>query len=391
MKVESIQTFPVLSGGHRAGMTGEKIWLFVKITTDEGIHGWGEAYTQLDRHSSIDLLIKEMGRYLIGREPYNIKHYTKMIYNDFAGKRGSMELYCALSGIEQALWDILGKKHDIPVYKMLGGACRPKIRVYANGWYPDVKTPEDYARAAIQTVKRGFNALKFDPFPGPWRSYITKEQEQHAIDSVIAVRDAVGPEIDLLIEVHRRLVPMHAIRVAKEIEDINPYWYEEPVPAENLQALAEIRGKINIPIVTGEALYTKHDFREVLCKRAADIINPDVCNCGGILELKEIAAMAEPHYVAVSPHNYNSVSVGLASTVQVSACISNFIITEYFVNFEKTSQEIMEKPFTIEKSHIIIPETPGIGVELKEEELLKRIANTQQPLRDLRKYHQEIP
>ena len=390
MKVESIQTYPVRSGGHRAGMTGEKIWLFVKINTDEGIHGWGEAYTQLDRHVNIEQTIKEMGRYLIGRDPHNIKHFTSMVYNDFAGRRGSMDLYCALSGLEQALWDILGKKLDVPVYKMLGGACRPRIRVYANGWYPDAKTPEEYSEAAIKTVKRGFNALKFDPFPGPWRSYIDKNQEQSAIDAVKAVREAVGPEIDLLIEVHRRLAPMHAIRVARAIESFQPYWYEEPVPSENLQALAEVRNRINIPVVTGEALYTKRDFREVFENRAADIINPDVCNCGGILELKEIAAMAEPHYVAVSPHNYNSVSVGLASTIQVSACIPNFIITEYFVNFEEVSHKIMEHPITIEAGYIPLPEAPGIGIELKEKELLARTAQ-QQPLRNLRKYKEETP
>jgi galactonate dehydratase len=388
MKVESIQTYPVRSGGHQEGMTGEKIWLFIKVETDEDIHGWGEAYTQLDRHMNIDQLIKEIGRYLVGRDPHNIKHFTTMVYNDFAGRRGSMELYCALSGLEQALWDILGKKHGIPVYGMLGGACRSRIRVYANGWYPGAKTPEQYAEAAIMTVKRGFDALKFDPFPGPWRSYIDRNQEQSAIKVVEAVREAVGPDVDLLIEVHRRLAPMHAVRVARAMESIKPFWYEEPVPSENLQALAEVRTRINIPVVTGEALYTKHGFREVLERRAADIINPDVCNCGGILELKEIAAMAEPHYIAVSPHNYNSVSAGLASTIQVSACIPNFIITEYFVNFEETSHEIMERPFRIEDGYIHLPETPGIGIELKEKELLARSAQ-QQPLRNFRKFEEE--
>lgn len=390
MKVESVQTYLVRSGGHRAGMTGEKIWLFVRVETDEGIHGWGEAYTQLDRHINIERMAREIGRYLVGRDPYDIKHFTTMVYNDFAGRRGSMELYCALSGVEQALWDILGKRHGIPVYDMLGGACRPRIRVYANGWYPGARTPEDYSEAAVATVKRGFDALKFDPFPNPWRSYIDKKQEQSAIDAVKAVREAVGPDVDLLIEVHRRLAPMHAVRVAREIESVKPYWYEEPVPSENLDALAEVRSRVNIPVVTGEALYTKRDFRGVLEKRAADIINPDVCNCGGILELKEIAAMAEPHYVAVSPHNYNSVSAGLASTVQVSACIPNFIITEYFVNFEETSHEIMEKPLEIVDGYIPLPEAPGIGVELKEEELLARAAQ-EQPLRNLRKYTDETP
>ena len=389
MLVSSVETFCVQSGGHKAGMTGQKAWIFVKVDTDEGVHGWGEAYTQLDRYKNIQQHVQEMARYLVGRSPFNIKHFTTMIYNDFAGRRGSMDLYCALSGIEQALWDIIGKKLDAPVYNLLGGACRSKIRVYANGWYGDAATPEVYADRAVETIKRGFSALKFDPFPGPWRLYITRKDEEKAVDNVKAVREAVGPDVDLLIEVHRRLAPMHAIRVAHSIAQYRPYWYEEPVPAENIKALAEVKAKIDAPVVTGEAIYTKMGFREILEQRAADIINPDVCNCGGILELKEIAAMAEPHYVAVSPHNYNSTSVGLAATVQVSSCIPNFIITEYFVNFEEISNQIAEEPIKMEKGYIKLQEKPGLGIELKEELLLENTM-TQQGKRNLRTFDQEL-
>ncbi len=390
MRVTSVNSFLVRSGGHQAGMTVEKIWLFIKVNTDEGIHGWGEAYTQLDRHVSIDKIVQEIGRYLVGRDPFNVKHFTSMVFNDFAGRRGSMDLYCALSGVEQALWDICGKRLDVPVYKLLGGACRPKIRVYANGWYKDARLPEEYAERAVETVKLGFNALKFDPFQGPWRFFIDKRDEQAAVDVVRAVREAVGLEVDLLVEVHRRLASMHAIHVAKQIEEFNPFWYEEPVPSENIAALSEVKEHVDIPVVTGEALYTKSDFREVFERRAADIINPDVCNCGGILELKEIAAMAEPYYVAVSPHNYNSTTVGLASTVQVSACISNFIITEYFINFEEVGKKILEEPLKLENSYIELPDGPGLGVELEEDELLSRKCE-EQPIRSLRKYSEESP
>jgi galactonate dehydratase len=389
MQVSNVETFCVQSGGHKAGMTGQKVWVFVKVITDEGVHGWGEAYTQLDRYTNIEQNVHEMARYLVGRSPFNIKHFTTMIYDDFAGRRGSMDLYCALSGLEQALWDILGKKLDTPVYNLLGGACRPKIRVYANGWYGDATTPEEYADLAVKTVKRGFSALKFDPFPGPWRLYITRKDEEKAVDVVRAVRDAVGPDVDLLIEVHRRLSPMHAIRVAHSITQYKPYWYEEPVPVENVKALAEVRANIDVPVVTGEAIYTKRGFREIFEQRAADIINPDVCNCGGILELKEIAAMAEPHYVAVSPHNYNSTTVGLAATVQVSACIPNFIITEYFVNFENMGKQITVEPIKIEKGYIKLHEKPGLGIELKEEFLIEHKA-IQQKKRNLRTHDQEF-
>ena len=390
MKVTDVKTFLVYSRGHRAGMTGGKNWLFVKVETDEGIHGWGEAYTQLDRDRSIERHVHDIKRYLIGRDPFNIKHFTSMVYNDFAGRRGSMDIYCAVSGIEQALWDVVGRRLDTPVYNLLGGACRDRIRVYANGWSGGASTPEKCAEMAVAVVKRGFTALKFDPFPSPWRLFIDKEVEQAAVANVRAVREAVGPDVEILIEVHRRLAPMHAIRVSHMMEEFKPFWYEEPVPSENVPALAEVREQTSIPVVTGEALYAKAAFREVFERRAADIINPDVCNCGGILELKEIAAMAEPYYVAVSPHNYNSTTMGLAATIQVAACIPNFLITEYFVNFEESASELAINPFKVENGYIKIPTAPGLGLDLDEEALLKR-PYQEQPKRSLREYYEEGP
>ena len=211
----------------------------------------------------------------------------------------------------------------------------------------------------------GFTALKFDPIPGPWRSFISREVEEEAVENVAAVRQAVGPDV----EMHRRLAPMHAVRIAKNIEQFRPFWYEEPVLAENVDALAAVKREINIPIVTGEELYTKFEFREIFEKQAADIINPDVCNVGGILELKEIAAMAEPYYVAVSPHNYNSTTLGLAATLQVSTNIPNFLITEHFVNLEGFGQEIAQNPFQVKDGYISIPQGPGLGIELNEDAL----------------------
>ena len=388
MKVTDIKTFLVNPLNPQVGFIGGKNWLFVRVETDEGIHGWGEAYTQVDRDRNIEQHVHELARYLVDRDPFNIKHFTSMVYDDFAARRGSMDLCCALSGIEQALWDIVGKKLGVPVYNLLGGACRARIRVYANGWSAGAKTPEMLAEQAKATVARGFTALKFDPFPGPWRLYIDREQERVAVENLHAVRDAVGAEVDILVEVHRRLAPMHAIRVSRMMEEFKPFWYEEPVPSENLSALAEVRQKIGIPVVTGEALYTKAAFREVFERRAADIINPDVCNCGGILELKEIAAMAEPSYVAVAPHNYNSTTVGLAATLQVSAVLSNFIITEYFVNFEETGREIAVRPFEVKEGYIALPQSPGLGLELDEKKLAER-SYRQYAKRSLRRFHEE--
>lgn len=382
MKVTDVQTFLVCPVSHREGMTGGKNWLFVKVETDESTVGWGEAYTQLDRDRNIEQHVHDLKRYLVGRDPARIRRFTHMVYTDFAGRRGSMDLYSAVSAIEQALWDILGKKLSSPVYGLLGGAFRDRIHVYANGWYAGARAPEQYAEMALATVESGFTALKFDPFPGPWRLFVDRKAERTAVANVRAVREAVGSDVDILVEVHRRLAPMHAIRVAHMMEEFDPFWYEEPVPAENVPALAEVREQIDIPVVTGETLYGKRAFREVFERRAADIINPDVCNCGGILELKEIAAMAEPYYVAVSPHNYNSTSVGLAATLQVAACIPNFLITEYFVNFEDTSAEISTNPFVVEEGYIRLPSAPGLGLELNEAELRRR-PYRQHPVRSL--------
>jgi len=390
MKVKEVRTFLVSSGAPRERVIGGKNWLFVKVETDEEIHGWGEAYTQLDRERNIEQLVRELSRYLVGRDPSHIKHFTHIVYSDFASKRGSMDLYCALSGIELALWDIMGKKLGTPVYNLLGGPCRERVRLYANGWYAGARTPEEHAEMAVATVKRGFSALKFDPFPGPWRLYIEKRDEAAALANVRAVREAIGFDVDLLIEVHRRLAPTHAIRFARMIDKFKPFWYEEPVPCENISALAEVRKAVDVPVVTGEALYTKAGFREVFERRAADIINPDVCNCGGILELKEIAAMAEPNYTVVAPHNYNSTTVALAATAQVCTCIPNFLITEYFVNFEETGKAVTVKPFQVEDGYITLPAGPGLGLELDEKELVKRPFQ-EYPKRTLREYHQEGP
>ena len=383
MRITDVKTFFVDPGTN-------KNWLFVRVETDEGISGWGESYTIWDRDRSIEAYINHMKRYLIDRSPFNIKHFIQVMYDDYAARRSTMDYFCAISSMEQALWDIVGKKLNAPVYNLLGGACRDKIRVYANYWYGSASTPEEFAEKAVETIRSGFTALKFDPFPGPWRSRISTQDEKAAVEVVGTVREAVGSDIDLLIEVHRRLSPLHAVRVARMMEEFDIFWYEEPVPADNIEALAEVRGKINSPVVTGETLYTKAAFRQVFEKRAADIINPDVCNCGGILELKEIAAMAEPYYVVVAPHNFNSTTIGLAATLNVSACIPNFLITEYFVNFKPRGDEISVNPFKVENGYISIPQGPGLGLEL-DEAAMARYPYREFAKRNIRQYYEEGP
>ncbi len=364
MRVTDVKTFLVHPG------VG-KNWLLVKVETDEGLYGWGESYTQADRDKAIEAHIHAMKRYVIGRDPFAIKHFTTVMYLDWAGKRGAMDFYSALSGIEQALWDIAGKAAGQPVYNLLGGRCRDKIRVYANGWGEGAKTPEERAEAARRVVAQGFTALKFDPFPGPWREIIDRAQERQAVANVRAVREAVGADVDILIEVHRRLAPVYAIRVARMMEEFDPFWYEEPVSSRNMGGLVAAKRGINLPVVTGEELYTKAEFRAVFEQGAADIINPDICNCGGILELKEIAAMAEAYAVAVSPHNYNSTTVGLSATAHLCATIPNFLITEYFVNFEAVGKEISTGTLVAEDGYLTLPTAPGLGIEIDEDALAR--------------------
>lgn len=381
MRVTGVETFLLHPG------RGKNL-LFVKVTTDEGIHGWGEAYTQSDRDRAIEVTIHELARYLVGRDPFAIKHFTYVAYTDFLGKRGSMETFSAISALEHALWDIAGKATGQPVYNLLGGPCRDKIRVYANGWSDGIKDPRALAARAQEVVAMGFNALKWDPFPSPWRAHIDREQERAAIESVRIMRETLGPDVDLLVEVHRRLAPINAIRVAQAIAEYRPFWYEEPCSARNLDAVAEVRSRISLPVVTGEELYTKAEFREVFEKRAADILNPDVCNVGGILELKEIAAMAEPYWVAMSPHNYNSTMVGLAATVAASAVMPNFLITEYFVCFEELGKEIARPPLLQQGGYVPLPTTPGLGIDL-DVEALRAHGYQQFRARSIRQYADE--
>ena len=239
-------------------------------------------------------------------------------------------------------------------------------------------------------VEQGFTALKFDPIPGPWRTFVDKRVENQTVENVRAVRQAVGKDVDILVEMHRRLAPMHAIKIARQIEEYEPFWYEEPVLAENIDALAAAKREIRIPVVTGEELYTKFEFREVFEKQAADIINPDVCNVGGILELKEIGAMAEPYFVAVSPHNYNSTALGLAATIQVSATMPNFLITEYFLNLEDFGKDVTVDPFEVNNGYIELPETPGLGIEIDESSLAK-YPYQEFPPRAIRQFRDEGP
>jgi galactonate dehydratase len=383
MKIASIECLPVHSGWR-------KNFVFVRVGTDAGIVGWGEAYSQYDRDTAIAAQVNELGRYLTGRDPFQIRHILGMAFDDYAQRRGSLEFYCAVSGVEQALWDIVGKETNQPVYNLLGGPVRSRIRVYANGWSYKVSDPDEFAKRAADVVERGFTALKFDPVPGPWRTYIPKDHIRHAVKVLKAVRKAIGAEIDILIEVHRRLAPMHAIDLANAIAEFDLYWLEEPCLATNVEAIADVRRNGKIPIVTGEALYTRAEFRPFFRARAVDIINPDVSNCGGILELLNIAAAAESEQIAVSPHNYNSTSLALSATAHASACMQNFIITEYFLPLEDISAKLAPNALKPVNGYLPLPEGPGLGLDV-DENAVREAKGKQFPARTMRLPQDEGP
>ena len=341
---------------------------FVRLETADGLHGWGECYTQSDRDIQITAHLEAMRRYIVGWDSTRIKPWTDAIHNDFGNRRGAMDLYSAISGVEQAMWDLVGKRAGMPVHQLLGGAVRDRLRVYANGWAKMDDLEELQARARAM-VDRGFTALKFDPVPGRWRSYVGMKELRLAADRVRAVREAVGPDVDVLLEIHRRLSPSNAVRLSKMVEEYEPFWFEEPVWAENMTALASATAQINIPTVTGEELYTKFEFREAFEQRAADIINPDVANVGGIKELTEIAAMAEIYFVAVAPAQLQLNHHGARRNTQCRRHVAQLHHHGVLRQLRPWGQEAATPPFEVEDSHIQLPATPGLGIDLDEEAL----------------------
>ena len=343
--------------------------IFIKLETDIGIIGWGECYSQTDRDTQITSHVEKLKKYVINYNPMNIRNFILGAERDFANKRPSMDFWCAVSGIEIAMWDILGKYYEQPIFNLLGGKIRERIKVYANGWATSLEE-EELSKNALEMVnKRGFKALKFDPFTGPWEDWPENEILFEAAKRVGVVRESVGPNVDILIEVHRRLAVSKAQIFTKEIEKYRPFWIEEPCILENIDSIKEVKDITHIPIVTGEALYSRNMFRDVFQKRAADIINPDICNTGGILELINISSMAETFSIGVSPHGWNSTGIGASAAIQVSSVINNFIIYEYMVHVEEFSQKITKNHPVVEDSFIEIKNLPGLGTEILENEL----------------------
>jgi galactonate dehydratase len=355
MKIRGIQTHFVYTNPHRN-------WVLVKVSTDEGIHGWGEASVE-GKEKTVAQAIGDLERQLVGRDPFQIELLWQEMYRAAFWVGGPI-LNSAISGVEQALWDIKGKALGVPVWQLLGGKVRDRVRAYANGWFYGSKTPKQFAAAAVAAVERGYTALKWDPFGGAGL-FIDNEQENIAVAMVREVRQAVGPNIDLLIEVHGRLSPANAIRVANRIEEYHPFFFEEPVPPENIDALATVARSVRIPIATGERLFTQWGFKDVLEKQAAAVIQPDICHDGGIFETRKIGAMAEVYYVGLAPHNPNG-PIATAASVQVDTCTPNFLIQEYAISDEVLKREITTLYLDLADGHFVVPDRPGLGVDIDE-------------------------
>lgn len=344
-------------------------WLMIVLRTDDpAIYGLGDA-SPMHHHDEVKGLATTFAeRYLVGQDPLDSEVLWTTIYHDAYG-RGGRFATTALSGLDIALWDIKGKVLGQPVYKLLGGAFRSKLRVYANGWYTNPGTPQQNADEAKRVVDMGYTAMKFDPF-GQGNYYTISAQEaQLAEDRVAAVRHAVGPNVDILVEAHAKFNVMTAIQLGLRLEPYRPLFYEEPVSPENLSELLQVRNRVDIPIATGEKLYTKFPFAQIVEAHAADVLQPDIANAGGITELKKISVIAEAKHITMAPHNVCS-PVGAQAELHLDASILNFEIQEYHAEFYTEHYFTVCDGFPRQvDGYVTLDDAPGLGLTLNEDEL----------------------
>ncbi len=337
---------------------------FVRVLTDEGLEGVAEARMVNHTDALLGYLEETVPNLVLGRDPQDIEGLVQTMYRHPYGRMGEVGM-SGIAMIEIACWDIIGKMLNQPVYKLLGGAVRDKIKAYANGWYTVERTPEEFHAAAKRAVERGYRALKFDPF-GAGFYEMERAEKVKVVALVEAVRDAVGPEAEILIEMHGRFNPATAIEMARELEPFKPSWVEEPVPPENLAALKKAAEKINVPVATGERIHTRYEYRQLFELQAADIIQPDITHFGGLLETKKLAAQAEVYYILVAPHNVGG-PVSTAANLHFAASTPNFKIQEHFNDFAEdwVKAAAPGNPEVVD-GYFALPQGPGLGVTLDE-------------------------
>ena len=384
MKLKEIKTFVV---GNPPPHFGGLYWVFVKLTTDGGVQGFGEVYSVPFHPRVVVAMIEDVfQRYVVGTDPFRIERLWRIIYSSGYTQRSGPSVMGVLSGIETACWDIIGKELNRPVYELLGGRVHERLRSYTY-LYPDDVTdvhsnypkdsthrdvytdPDLAAETAAAYVKQGFSGIKFDPV-GPYTAFDPRQLSLHALDRaerfVKKLREAVGNDADLLFGTHGQMTPSSAIRLARRLEPYDPLWLEEPVPPENIDEMARVARSTSIPIATGERLATKYEFVQLLNKQAASILQPALGRCGGILEGKKIAALAEAYYAQIAPHLYCGPIEG-AANIQLDTCSPNFLIQESIQTLSGFHADILKKPIQWQDGYIIPPTEPGIGVELDED------------------------
>jgi galactonate dehydratase len=342
---------------------GLRNYLFVRLHTDTGLAGVGEATLEWQERAVQTLLHDWVEERIVGRHPFDVEAIAGGMVRD--QYQGGATVMSAISGVEIALWDIIGKACGQPVYRLLGGRCHDRIPAYANGWYGGAQTPSEFASAAQAAVARGYRALKFDPFGTAWKN-LTREESRSARVIVAAVRGAVGPEISLMIEFHGRLSAGAAKTMIRQLEPFDPFWCEEPVAPESLDLLAEVKRSVTTPIAAGERLYTLSDFHKLTSERGADIVQMDLAHCGGILAGKKIAAMAAVQDLTVAPH-CSIGPVALAASVHFDLGTPNFLIQEAFADFDVPWRtDLVSVAHSIKGGEFVVTDAPGLGVELNE-------------------------
>ena len=340
----------------------------IKITTDTGLAGWGET-TLEGKPKSVKGAVEELAAYLIGKDPLRIEHHWQHMYRS-AFFRGGNVLMTAMSGIDQALWDITGKHYGVPTYQLLGGAVRDRIRVYAH-WGIGSLTDEGKAAARSRLdllQKSGYTGFKSGP-GGKWRAHEPPSMIDAFVERAFLMREWVGPDVELAFDFHGKMTPALAIEICQEIKGMRPVFVEEPVPQENVDALKLVSDHVPFPIATGERLLSRWEFREVFEKQAVAYIQPDISHAGGITELKKIANMAEVYYIHIMPHCAIG-PVAFSASLHVDAVVPNFLMQEQID--QGLGAGLLKEDWLVKEGHIDLPVKPGLGFEIDEQEIQKQ-------------------
>ena len=347
MKIEAIETFFIGSG------------YVVRIRTDSGLTGIGQTACW-GYPEAVNQVVLRFKDYLIGQDPFRIEHHWQYLYR-MSPFRGSV-LSGAISAVDIALWDIKGKHFGVPVWELLGGNCRDKIRLHLLG---GAGTPEAMVGAAKEAVEEGFTAMKFDPLPGGYQDMAVDRLIRTARDLTAAAREGGGPDLDLIVEVHRKLTPLTAVSLADALAEFNLYFLEDPLQIDSIMSQGEVARRSRVPIGNGERLNTIWEFKELLAQGGPQYVRPDVALAGGLTHCKKIAALAEAYHCAVVTHNFLGPLVTAAS-VHLDASIPNFVTQEYAKGDEGAHHAIYKTALRREGGYIPIPTVPGLGVELDE-------------------------